>query len=314
MDPLSDVLRAVRLTGAFFYLVEASAPWSVLTAPARELAPRILPASEHLISYHILTSGHCWAGLEGQPQVRMEPGDVVVFAHGDPHLMSSDQGRRVQGDEQAQSPQRYPGTVMLGQGAHETTFVCGFLGCDARPFNPLLAALPPCLHVPAGLDGWLAEFPRQAVAESRTGRLGADTMLTRMAELMFVEIVRRHLETLAGEQAGWFAGLRDPIVGAALARMHEQPSHDWTLPTLAHEIGSSRTVLAERFTQIIGTPPMQYLQQWRLQLAAKLLAGSTMKVAAIAADVGYESEAAFSRAFKRVMGQSPAEFRQDRQY
>jgi AraC-like DNA-binding protein len=313
MDPLSDVLRAVRLTGAFFYLVEASAPWSVMAAPARDLAPRILPESEHLISYHILTSGHCWAGLEGQTQVRMEAGDVVVFPHGDPHLMSSDQGRRVQGDEQAQSPQRYPGTVVLGQGTHETTFVCGFLGCDARPYNPLLAALPHCLHVPAGLGGWLAEFPRQAVAESRTGRPGADMMLTRMAELMFVEVVRRHVETLAGEQAGWFAGLGDPILGGALARMHKRPAHDWTLPALAHEIGSSRTVLAERFTQIIGIPPMQYLQQWRLQLAANLLAGSTMKVAAIAADVGYESEAAFSRAFKRVMGKSPAEFRQDRQ-
>jgi AraC-like DNA-binding protein len=313
MDPLSDVLRAVRLTGAYFYLVEASAPWSVMTAPARELAPRILPESEHLISYHILTSGQCWAGLDRQSQVRMAAGDVVVFPHGDAHLMSSEQGRRVHGDEQNQTPQRYPQTVLLGQGAVETTFVCGFLGCDARPFNPLLAALPSCLHVPAALGGWLAEFPRQAVTESRAGRLGADTMLTRMAELMFVEAVRRHLETLASGQAGWFAGLRDPIVGGALARMHEQPSHDWTLPALAHEIGSSRTVLAERFTQIIGIPPMQYLQQWRLQLAANLLAGSTTKIAAIAAGVGYESEAAFSRAFKRVMGKSPAEFRQSRQ-
>ena len=313
MDPLSDVLRAVRLTGAYFYLVEASPPWSVMTAPARELAPRILPESEHLISYHILTSGQCWAGLDGQSQIRMVAGDVVVFPHGDSHLMSSDQGRRVRGDEQNQTPQRYPETVILGEGPPETTFVCGFLGCDVRPFNPLLAALPSCLHVPAGLGRWLAEFPRQAVAESRTSRAGADTMLTRIAELMFVEVVRRHLETLASEQAGWFAGLRDPIVGGALTRMHDQPSHDWTLATLAHDIGSSRTVLAERFTQIIGIPPMQYLQQWRLQLAANLLAGSTTKIAAIAAGVGYESEAAFSRAFKRVMGKSPAEFRQRRQ-
>src|SRR5262245_15657353 len=159
MDPLSDVLRAVRLTGAYFYTVEASAPWSVMTLPARELAPRILPASEHLISYHILRSGHCWAGLDGQPQVRMAPGDVVVFPHGDAHLMSSDRGRRVEGDEQVHSPERYPGTQVLGQGIVETTFVCGFLGCDARPFNPLLASLPACLHVPAGLGGWLADFP-----------------------------------------------------------------------------------------------------------------------------------------------------------
>ena len=313
MDPLSDVLRVVRLTGAFFYLVEASAPWSVMAAPAAQLAPRILPESEHLISYHIMTSGSCWAGLDASQQIRLEAGDVIVFPHGNSHFMSSERGRRVEPDILGQSPERYPGTVVLGAGARDATFVCGFLGCDARPFNPLISALPRCLRVPGGVSGWLAEFPRQVVAESRLGRVGADTMLTRMAELMFVEIVRRHIETLLPEQTGWLAGLRDPVVGIALSRLHANPSGDWTLAALAHEAGSSRTVLAERFTQLVGVPPMQYLTQWRLQLAASLLATTTVKVAAIGEQVGYDSEAAFSRAFKRAIGRSPAEFRRERQ-
>jgi AraC-like DNA-binding protein len=313
MDPLSDVLRVVRLTGAYFYLVEASPPWSVRATAATQLAPRILPQSEHLISYHIVTSGRCWGGLEPEAHVELEPGDVIVFPHGDRHSMSSDRGRLVDAELALQSPQRYPDTVVLGNGSRDTTFVCGFLGCDARPFNPLLSALPRCLHVPGGAGGWLAEFPRQAVAESRFGRMGAETMLTRMAELMFVEILRRHLETLVPEQTGWLAGLRDPIVGTALSCLHASPNRDWTIAALAREAGSSRTVLMERFTELIGLPPMQYLTQWRLQLAANLLATTTAKVASISEQVGYESEAAFSRAFKRAIGRSPAYFRRERQ-
>lgn len=313
MDPLSDVLRVVRLNAAYFYLVEAAAPWSVWAAAARELAPRILPESEHLISYHIMTSGRCWGGVQGQPQLLLQTGDVIVFPHGDPHFMSSEQGRRVDGDVDTASPERYPGTVVLGSGSPDATFVCGFLGCDANPFNPLLAALPRCLHMPGGAGGWLSEFPRQVVAESRQGRVGADTMLTRMAELMFVEVVRRYLETLSVEQSGWLAALRDPMIGAALSSLHAQPARAWTLAMLAHEVGSSRTVLAERFATVVGVPPMQYLTQWRLQLAANLLASTTTKVASVGAEVGYESEAAFSRAFKRAIGKSPADFRKTRQ-
>jgi AraC-like DNA-binding protein len=312
MDPLSDVLRVVRLTGAFFYLVEAGSPWSVAAAAATRMAPRILPDSEHLISYHIVTSGGCWGGLEEEQQVRLQPGDVIVFPHGDPHFMSSEPGRRIDPDVYGRSPQRYLETVVLGEGTRDTTLVCGFLGCDARPFNPLLAALPRCLHVPGGVSGWLAEFPRQVVAESRLGRPGAGSVLTRMAELMFVDVVRRHIESLPPQRTGWLAGLRDPVVGVALSSLHADPARAWTLAALAHAAGASRTVLMERFTRGVGMPPMQYLTQWRLQLAANLLATSTSKVAAVAAQVGYESEAAFSRAFKRTTGQSPAAYRRER--
>jgi hypothetical protein len=212
MDPLSDVLRAVKLNGAYFYLVEAAAPWSVSALAARELLPRILPEAEHLISYHILLSGSCWAGVDGEPQVRMEPGDVVVFPQGDTHLMSSAEGHRARAQKNDASPDRYPNTVLLGTSDNRsTTFVCGFLGCDVRRYNPLLSALPSRMHV-AGIAGdWLSQFPEQVVAESRAGRIGSETMLTRMAELMFVEVVRRHVERLEPHQTGWFAALRDTL-------------------------------------------------------------------------------------------------------
>ena len=314
MDPLSDVMRAVRLNGAFFYLVEAGAPWSVSAVAARELVPRILPDAEHLISYHIVLSGSCWAGVQGEPQVRMLPGDVIVFPHGDAHFLSSDEGRRVGDDRNGASPERYPGTVFIGPGAgRDTTFVCGFLGCDVRPYNPLVSSLPRRMHVRGIAGGWLSEFPRQAVTESRMGRVGSETMLTRMAELMFIEVVRRHLEELPPQQGGWLAGLRDAVVGAALSQFHERPSYPWTLSELARTIATSRTVLVERFSQLVGVPPMLYLTRWRLQLAAEQLARGSAKIATIGTQVGYESEAAFSRAFKRETGLSPANWRRVRQ-
>ncbi|MFL5629696.1 MAG: AraC family transcriptional regulator [Gemmatimonadaceae bacterium] len=313
MDPLSDVLRAVRLNAAYFYLVEAGAPWSVYAAAARELVPRVLPDAEHLISYHILLTGGCWGGLDGE-QVHMEPGDVIVFPHGDAHIMSSADGHRDGSGKDGTSAKRYPDTVLLGPDAvRNTTFVCGFLGCDLRPYNPLLSSLPKRIHVSGIAGGWLSQFPRQVVAESRDGRLGSETMLTRMAELMFVEVVRRYVERLPPQQTGWLAGLVDPLVGRAIQKMHERPGHAWTLAELSTEVAASRTVLVNRFSRLVGVPPMLYLTRWRLQLAAEHLTRGSAKVAAIGAQVGYESEAAFSRAFKRETGVSPATWRRARQ-
>lgn len=313
MDPLSDVLRAVRLDGAYFYFVEAAAPWSVAVKAARELVPRILPEAEHLISYHILLTGNCWGGVEGEAQVPMQPGDVIVFPHGDAHLLSSAEGVRSGAERLGTSPERFPGTVYLGPDvARGTTFVCGFLGCDVRPFNPLVASLPRRMHARGAAGGWLSHFPQQVVAESRMARMGSETMLTRMAELMFVEVIRRHLEQLPPQDTGWLAALRDDVVGPALSRLHDRPAHAWTLAELARAIASSRTVLAERFTHLVGVPPMLYLTRWRMQLAAEQLSRSTAKIAAIGAQVGYESAEAFSRAFKRETGLSPDAWRRAR--
>jgi AraC-like DNA-binding protein len=310
MDPVSDALRAVRLTGAYFYLVEAAGPWAVASVPARELVPRILPEAEHLIAYHILVAGEIWGAIEGEPPVRMREGDVMLFPQGDAHVMSSGESVGMHSARTTAASARYPETLGLGPEAErDTTLVCGYLGCDVRPFNPVLTSLPRQMLLAGVASGWLSQFPQQVVTESRAGRVGSGSMLTRMAELMFIEVVRRHVEQMTPEQTGWLAGLRDDVVGPAIAQLHARPAHPWTLDELARTIASSRSVLAERFTRIVGVAPMLYLTRWRLQLAAERLARGSAKVAAIGAQVGYDSEAAFSRAFKRETGHSPGEWR-----
>lgn len=312
-DPLSDLLRVVRLDSAYFFAVEAAAPWSVETAAAAELTPRVLPEAEHLISYHILTGGRCFAGLIGEEPVELAPGDVIVFPHGDAHFLSSASGVRIGPDLSTSVTGRYPDTVMLGgNGPRDTSFVCGFLGCDRRPFNPLLAALPRWMHVRDMSNTGLGDFTRRLTDESSRGRAGADCVLTRLAELMFIEVLRRYLEELPAGQTGWLAGLRDEVVGRALTLLHTRPGHPWTLVQLAREAASSRSNLSMRFTQLVGQPPMQYLARWRMQVAANRLAQSGAKVSTIGAEVGYESEAAFSRAFKKATGFAPGAWRQGR--
>jgi AraC-like DNA-binding protein len=315
MDPLSDLLRVVRLDGAFFYAVEAAEPWCVEAVAAKELSPRILPAAEHLISYHILTEGRCYGGLIGDELVELVPGDVIVFPHGDAYVMSSGRAVRIGPDVYTSAPARYPHTVLLGdRGPRGTSFVCGFLGCDRRPFNPLLAALPRSMHLRgmSNSNSWLGGLTRQLTEESRLGRAGADCVLTRLAELMFIEVLRRYLHELPPGQTGWLAGLRDEVVGRALTLLHGRPGHPWTLSDLAREAASSRSNLAKRFALLVGQPPMQYLTQWRMQVAANLLAQSGAKVATIGAEVGYDSEAAFSRAFKKATGLAPGAWREAR--
>jgi AraC-like DNA-binding protein len=313
VDPLSDLLRVVRLDGAFFYGVEAAGSWSIDTVAAHELSPRIMPAAEHLISYHVVSQGRCYAGLIGEEQVELAPGDVIVFPHGDAHIMSSGRGFRVGPHVHTSTSTRYGQTVVLGeQESRDVSLVCGFLGCDRRPFNPLLAALPRRMHMQGMSSAWLDGFTRRLTEESRLGRPGADSVLTRLAELMFIEVLRRYLEDLPPGQTGWLAGLRDEVVGRVLRLFHGRPGHPWTLDELARESASSRSNVAKQFALLVGQPPMQYLTQWRMQVAANLLTQSGAKVAAIGAEVGYDSEAAFSRAFKKATGLAPGAWREAR--
>jgi len=270
-----------------------------------------MPASEHLIPYHVLLKGKCFGGLAGEDQVEMAPGDVIVFPHGDGHVMSSARGMHTDPNDYG-APDRYPNTVVLGGGPPTASFVCGFLGCDLRPFNPLLASLPHRMHMRGMSTTGLGGFTRQVTEESRLGRAGAATILTRLAELMFIEVLRRYLDELAPGQVGWLAGLRDETVGPALALLHARPAHPWTLAELASNVASSRSKLVERFTLLVGQPPMQYLAQWRMQVAASLLIQGSAKVATVGSEVGYESEAAFSRAFKKATGFAPGAWRTSR--
>jgi AraC-like DNA-binding protein len=314
-DTVSDVLRAVRLSGAVFFTVEGSAPWAAEALPASEIRPEVLPGAEHVIEYHVVTAGTCWGGVVGEAPVRLEEGDVIVFPQGDAHVISSAPGMRAIPDySPLGSVRRLPIVLQChGGGADRTELICGFLGCDARPFNPLLSTLPRVIHVRRGSgDGRLEQLVRIALSESAVPSAGGEAVLARVSELLFVEVVRRHLSSLPPQEVGWLAGLRDEGVGRALAALHHRPAHPWDLDALSRECGVSRSILAERFMRFVGVPPMQYLARWRMQLAANQLSTTSARLAEIAGRVGYGSEAALSRAFKRWVGVAPADWRRGR--
>jgi AraC-like DNA-binding protein len=314
LDTLSEVLRAIRLTGAVFFDVDASAPWVAEAPTGRELGPFIMPGVEHVIEYHVVAAGSCWGGLVDEPATKLHNGDIIVFPQGDSHVMSSAPGMRGSNRLEAMravARTRMPLAMsMHGGGADKTRLVCGFLGCDARPFNPLLDALPRVIHLRASEgDDVLRKLVELAVVESAAPRPGGDCALSRLSELLFVEVVRRYVAQLPAQGVGWFAGLRDDNVGRALSKLHQNPAHDWSLEELARACGLSRSVLAERFAELVGVPPIQYLAKWRIQLAASLLRSGKASLAEIAERVGYGSEAALSRAFKRQLGVAPALYR-----
>ncbi|MFN8623605.1 MAG: AraC family transcriptional regulator [Chloroflexota bacterium] len=331
-DILSDVLRAVRLRGAVYFTFEGQERWTAEAPAAHDLIPAVMPEAEHLLEFHGLVSGSCWAFTvpDGAP-VRLEAQDVILFPQGDAHVVASEPGLRprstagladawfgggssqplpkwitVRGEVVAE--RSLPVVAAEGQ----ASVVCGFLGFDARPFNPLLAALPRVLKVSGatlGPDSWVTTFLRTAAAESALRRPGSQAVLERMSEMLFVEVLRRHLEALPPDETGWLAGIHDPVVGPALAMLHAEPAAGWTIDGLADAVHASRSGLAERFTLLVGHPPMQYLARWRMQLASGMLRDSGATVSEIAVSVGYDSEAAFSRAFKRIVGVAPSAWR-----
>jgi AraC-like DNA-binding protein len=313
MDALSDVLLAVRLTGAIFFDVQATQPWVAETPAGESIVDAMFPGSQHLISYHVLTHGNCWVYVADEPQIQLAAGDVIVLPHGDTHVLSSAPGLRRTPDMslyRLPAEGHLPVRISLGEPRGESAhFICGFLGCDSRPYNPLLAALPRVIKVSDDKSGALGAFVQFALAESKEPRIGGQGVLSRLSELMFVDVVRRYVETLPAERTDWLSGLRDPFVGRALTALHRNPARDWTIESLARDAGLSRSALAERFTEFVGQPPMQYLTNWRMQLAASHLLSGLDNVAAIANRVGYESEAAFSRAFKKAVGVPPSQWR-----
>jgi len=313
MDALSDVLRAVRLTGAFFFDVHARGPWVAETPQGKCIVDAMFPGSDHLISYHAIMGGSCWFEIEGEPPIHLTAGDIIVLPHGDTHVLAREVGMRKSPNMamyRMPDDRRLPVQIAVGSESGEhTQFVCGFLGCDSRPFNPLLTALPRVIRVNDHARGALGAYFRAALAESK-GRMGGECMLGRISELMFVDVVRQYLESLPEDRTNWLSGLRDPYVGRALTALHEDPARDWTLETLAQAAALSRSAFAERFAEYVGQPAMQYLTNWRMQLATNYLRNSHEGIAAVANRVGYDSEAAFSRAFKKVVGAPPSEWRE----
>ncbi|HSW83181.1 MAG TPA: AraC family transcriptional regulator [Usitatibacter sp.] len=312
-DILSDVLRSVRLRGALYFVVNGGRSWAAEAPHSSAIAAKVMPGAQHVMEYHVVTSGRCWGAIVGEKPVQMGAGDIILFPHGDAHVISSAPGMRAEVDVDAFSrPGGHapPFTLHLdGHGDGDTTLVCGFLSCDVRPFNPLIATLPRLLHLRANGSDWVGQFVQHAAAESRDKGPGGEALLERMSEMMFVDAIRRYVATLPEDSSGWLAGMRDRFVGRALALMHAEPAKQWSMDEIGHEVGLSRSALHERFTAMIGQAPMQYLASWRMQVAARLLLDTNATVASVAQDVGYDSEAAFARAFKRAVGMPPSAWR-----
>lgn len=319
MDALSDVLRLVRLGGAVYLNADLTAPWCFVGEVTAGLCAAFLPRAERIVSYHLITEGSCWAQLGDDPAsaIRVDAGELLVVPQGEPHLIGSSlELTPAPADDVLSSYlNAMPGDVMklnYGGGGTRTRVICGFLACDDTLTNPVLSALPRIFKVDMRHDpqsAWLESSLKRAAVEAAEWRAGSAIVLARLSELLFVEAVRRCIEALPADRKGWLAGVGDRFVGRALAILHAQPAHCWTVDELARKVGLSRSALAQRFTELLGQPPMQYLARWRLQIAAQELRNGNRSLAAVAERVGYESEAAFNRAFKREFGMPPASWR-----
>ena len=316
MDVLSEVLRIVSLRGALYFNGEFSAPWCVDTKPSA-VAPYLSAKAGHLIIYHFLTEGRAYARLPGGQREELTAGDIVIFPHGDTHLVGNGFPEKPVDSLKTFAKNLTQGLKLarFGGGGEITRLVCGFLVCEPRLSEVFLAGLPKILkvHVSSEPSGqWLAHSIQFSVKQASESHAGSELVLARLSELLFVETLRRYINALPPDRIGWLAGARDPIIGQALAVLHKDPADPWTLSGLARRVGLSRTRIAERFRHFLGESPMAYLAQWRLKLAAEMLQSTEDSVAQVAASVGYGSESAFNRAFKRQFGSPPAQFRRQR--
>lgn len=314
MDVLSEVLKVVKLQGALFYNGEFSSPWCVKAHSSRALARQFAPGAEHVIIFHLLTEGRALVRLQSGERENLGPGDLVMIPHGDPHVMANGGPVLAVNDENELAGVIQQGLKVwrTGGGGEITRFVCGYMACDAELSQVFLSGLPPLFKVSIRNDAsgrWLENSIRFSVDQAGESRAGGEAVLAKLSEVLFVETLRSYIAQLPPEQIGWLAGARDPEVGKTLALMHRNPERHWTLADLAREAGISRSVLAERFRHYLDETPIAYLTRWRLQLGAQMLGSTNYSVAQIAAEVGYESEAAFNRAFKRAFSVPPARYR-----
>lgn len=317
MDVLSEVLSAVRLEGALFFHGEFSAPWCFHSSGSRGMEPFLRPPVRHLVMFHFLIEGRAHASLAHGPREELKAGDIVIFPQGEPHFLGN--GPAVQPVDSFTTFSKHLSdglkVVRYGGGGELTRFVCGYMACDPHLCETVLAGLPRLIRVrvadePSG--SWIENSIRFSVDQASGGDAGSSLVIEKLSEVLFVETLRRYITTLPADQTGWLAGARDPVIGKALALMHQNPSYPWTVDDLARRLGVSRTRLGERFRHFLGVSPIAYLTDWRLKLGADKLRLTERSVAEVALDVGYNSEAAFNRAFKRAYNAPPAQFRQQR--
>lgn len=315
MDVLSEVLKAVKLDGAVFFHGEFSSPWCVSQPDGCAIASYLSARTKHVIIYHLVTEGRGYAQVEQNGRaIPLSAGDILIVPQGDAHLLGN--GPAVtpmdSGEHLRQVLAEGKMLSQFGGGGELTRLVCGYLTCDRQLSQVFLAGLPPLMkiHIRDNPSGrWIEDTLRYSVNHAEASGPGGAAVIAKLSEVLFVETLRRYIAKLPQAQTGWFAGVRDPDVGKALALLHRQPAHPWTIASLANEVGLSRSVLAERFRHYLSDTPMGYLTRWRLQLAAQVLTSTSKSVAEVAGEVGYESEPSFNRAFKREFGVPPARFR-----
>lgn len=313
MDALSDVLRMIRLRGALFLNGEFRAPWCVDAPTGADLAQVLLPGAKHLAICHLVVEGQCWVKLSRGEPVHLRVGDIVVFPHGDSHLMGSGlQFAPTHIDHVVQIRMPELNLVRYGGDGERAVLVCGWFSYERDLPNPLVANLPAqfvtALSTLASWP-WIAQSIRYALEQGSGHQVGSDVVTAKVAEMLFVEALRGYMESLPPAQTGWLSGLRDPHIGKCLSLLHADPARRWTVAELARTVNLSRSVLAGRFVELVQLSPMQYLKQWRLSMAADMLRKHPDSLARVADIIGYESEAAFSRAFKRSYGVSPSQWR-----
>jgi AraC-like DNA-binding protein len=314
MDALSDVLRAAQLNGGVFLQAEFTAPWCVAVHVTTQFCAPFLGPTAHLIPYHYVVEGQLLSVVKGGEPQRVGSGELVLFPRNDGHLLGTDPSLPpvMAADIIVPSSRGELASIHHGGGGTPTRMICGFLGCDSVPGNPVVATLPAVMILKveeAGPAEWIRSTFQYAAQEVASGRPGSATVLAKLSELLFVEAVRRYVEDLPPDQTGWLAGLRDPMVARTLALMHSDTTRAWSVEELGRQAGMSRSALADRFSRLIGMAPMHYLAHWRMQVAAQKLRDTNVSLAQVAELVGYDSEAAFSRAFKKAFGSSPATWR-----
>lgn len=313
MEALSETLRVVQLVGAIFINARFTAPWCYQSPSADSAAPLLEPGAERVVIFHMITEGECFVEMDKESPVHLIAGDVVVFPEEHAHRMASEPGlvpaKRTRLDVVLS---RRPRQLAYGGGGATTRLVCGYLACDARLARLLFTGLPSLVRVNvrgSNAGVWLEASVRYALIEARSPRPGGAGVLAKLAEVLFIEVLRLYMNEQRETRTGWLAGLNDRIVGAALNCLHKNPARPWTLEELARAANTSRSVLAERFQDLVGHSPMQYLTQWRMLLAANLLRRSNAPLARVAEEVGYQTDTAFIRAFRREFGVPPAAWR-----
>jgi AraC-like DNA-binding protein len=313
MDALLDICKTMQLSGAVFLDAEFTAPWCILSQVAPEDCTPFMPRPAHVIGYHYVTAGRLLLKVDGHPPIPVEAGEIILLPRNDPHVLASAANLRPVNSHLLIQPGPAGGLARIvhGGGGEQTQILCGFLGTNV-PNMPIVGILPKMLRigVEQGASGnWIESSFRFAAHQLADGRVASPTVLAKLAELLFMEAVRRYVDSLVPETGGWLVGLRDPVVGRALVLLHGRMTHRWTTEALAQEVGLSRSAFAERFTGLMGEPPMRYLANWRMQVAAQRLKGSHEPIVRVAFETGYESEAAFNRAFKRAFGMPPMTWR-----